>query len=162
MRRNDKALKDRPAIDRVIRACRICTLAMADGGEPYAVPLNFGYDGASLYFHSAAVGKKIDILHKNPRVWFSFHTGGGLVRTGDGVCGWTSEYESVMGSGQVVFLRGESEKRRGLDILTAHAAAGGGGDYDPRALDRILVFRVDILSLSGKKSPIRRGEDADG
>ena len=34
-------------------------------GSPYIVPLCFGYDAGTLYFHSAPAGKKIDLLKNN-------------------------------------------------------------------------------------------------
>ena len=35
------------------RSCQVCRLGLCDGGEPYVVPLCFGYDGEALYFHAA-------------------------------------------------------------------------------------------------------------
>ncbi len=162
MRRKDKSLAERAVVDEIIRKAAVCRLAMADGGEPYLVPLSFGYDGECLYFHSAAEGKKIDILRKNPRVWFEFDSVGRLLPSADGACGWTVEYESVMGAGRAVMLSGREEKQRGLDILMSHYAPGDVFDYRPEMIDRIAVFRVDIESVSGKRSPARRAEKTDG
>ena len=43
---------------------------MIDGDEPYVVPMNYGYtleDGElCIYLHGATVGRKIDIMKKNP------------------------------------------------------------------------------------------------
>ena len=72
MRRNDREIKDRKEIDGIIRRCRVCRLAMCDDGQPYIVPLNFGYDGRFLYFHAAPEGRKIDIIKRNNRVGFEF------------------------------------------------------------------------------------------
>ena len=45
---------------------------MTDGGVPYIVPLNYGYEYAdgelTFYFHSAKEGRKLEILKKNPTV----------------------------------------------------------------------------------------------
>lgn len=161
MRRIDKALTERSDIDSVIRRSETCRLAMADQGEPYLVTMHFGYDGSGLYFHSAPEGKKIDILKKNPRVWFEFHISGDLYRPKRGSCGWTTEYESVMGAGKVVFINDEEEKRRAMDILMNQYAPGEDYDYDPAVLNRTLLFRVDIRSLSGKKSSAPRMDAAD-
>ena len=63
MRRNDREIKDRKDIDEIIRRCRVCRLALCDNGQPYVVPLNFGYDGRFLYFHTAPREEKL-ILSK--------------------------------------------------------------------------------------------------
>ena len=74
MRRKDRELKDMNAIFEVIKNCSVAHVAMVDGGKPYVVALNFGYDRDGdelvLYFHSAYDGKKTDILRKNPAVYF--------------------------------------------------------------------------------------------
>ena len=56
MRRNDREITDRRDIDEIIKRCRVCHLAMCDDGQPYVVPLNFGYDGRFLFFHTASEG----------------------------------------------------------------------------------------------------------
>ena len=57
MRRKDREITDICAILELVSECKVCRLAMTDGGVPYIVPLNYGYeyaDGAlTFYFHSA-------------------------------------------------------------------------------------------------------------
>jgi hypothetical protein len=53
--------KDRKIIDGIIRRYRVCHLAMCDDGQPYVIPLNFGYDGRFLYFHMALEGKNLTL-----------------------------------------------------------------------------------------------------
>ena len=60
MRRKDKEITDRNAIESIIAKSRICRLAMVDDAGPYIVPLCFGFRNNTLYFHSAAEGKKLD------------------------------------------------------------------------------------------------------
>ena len=56
MRRSDKAIKDPREIDALLHAAPVCRIAMASGGHPYMVPVNFAVDGGHLYFHSAKSG----------------------------------------------------------------------------------------------------------
>ena len=56
MRRTDKEIPSRGEIDAVIRGCQVCRIALALENEPYIVPVSFGYDGASLFFHTAGSG----------------------------------------------------------------------------------------------------------
>ena len=64
MRRSEKEITDKLAIEKIINASLVCRLALSDGNQPYIVPLCFGYQDRTLYFHSALEGKKIDILKK--------------------------------------------------------------------------------------------------
>ena len=57
MRRSDREITDLPEILSIINSCKVIHLAMIDDGEPYLLPLNFGYaceNGAFSFFcHSA-------------------------------------------------------------------------------------------------------------
>ena len=75
MRRKEKEITDRGEIEAIIHQSDVCRLAMADAGGHYIVPLNFGFSENSLYLHTAQKGRKIDILKKNPRVFFEFYLG---------------------------------------------------------------------------------------
>ncbi len=98
MRRNDREITDRRAIDDIIRRSRVCRLGLCDGGQPYIVPMSFGYDGEALYFHAASQGRKIDVLTKNNRVCFEFYILHDVIRA-DRPCRWGMRYESVIGFG---------------------------------------------------------------
>ena len=103
MRRNDKEISDRDKIDGIIARCKVCRIALCENGQAYVLPLNFGYDGKNLYFHSATVGKKIDILKNNNRVGFEFDILHEIV-TSENPCEWGSKYESVVGTGTAKFI----------------------------------------------------------
>ena len=67
MRRKEKEIVEKSEIEAVISKASVCRLGMAEEGMPYVVPLCFGYENNTLYFHSAKEGKKVDILKKNNR-----------------------------------------------------------------------------------------------
>ena len=60
MRRNDREITDLSEILSIINDCKVIHLAMMDDGEPYLLPLNFGYtcedDAFSFFCHSAREG----------------------------------------------------------------------------------------------------------
>ena len=75
MRRKEREVKERAAIEEILRACKVCRLAMnGEDGVPYVVPLNFGYTWSGeqpvFYLHSAQSGRKLDLLDKDARVCF--------------------------------------------------------------------------------------------
>ena len=151
MRRNDKEVTDRAEIDAVIRGSDVCRLAFAVGDEPYIVPLSYGYDGHSLYFHTADEGKKIDCIAANNRVCFEMERNVRLVSHPDKACSWSFSFESVVGLGTVHELLSPEEKAQGLNHIMEHYS-GREWKLDPPALAGIRVWRVAILSVSGKRA----------
>ena len=72
MRRKDREITDFDEMMKIIAKCDTCRLALFDDEFPYIVPLNFGTDVEEgqlyLYFHSAKVGTKLDLIRKNNKV----------------------------------------------------------------------------------------------
>jgi nitroimidazol reductase NimA-like FMN-containing flavoprotein (pyridoxamine 5'-phosphate oxidase superfamily) len=148
MRRNDREIKDIKEINGIIRRCRVCRLAMCDDGQPYIVPLNFGYDGRFLYFHAAPEGRKIDIIKRNNRVGFEFDILHDIV-TAQQPCDWGAKYESVIGSGTVEIVDDWKAKKEALEWIMRQYGSGT-WDFKEEILKKTLVFRVRILEISGK------------
>ena len=148
MRRNEREIKDRKEIDDIIRRCRVCHLAMCVDGQPYVVPLNFGYDGRSLYFHTAPEGRKIDIIKRNNRVGFEFDILHDIV-TAEQACKWGAKYESVMGSGTAEIVDDLEAKKEALEWIMRQYG-NGAWDFKEEILKKTLVLRVRILEISGK------------
>jgi hypothetical protein len=148
MRRNEREIKDRKEIDDIIRRCQVCHLAMCDDGQPYVVPLNFGYDGGFLYFHAAPEGRKIDIIKRNNRVGFEFDILHDIV-TAEQACKWGAKYESVMGSGTAEIVDDLEAKKEALQLIMRQYG-NGTWDFKEEILKKTLVLRVRILEISGK------------
>jgi len=148
MRRAEKEITDRALIDAVLHKAEVLRLALVDQGEPYIVPLMFGYDGRRLVFHSAREGRKIDILRINPRVCFECEVDVAL-QPADSVCSWSVEYRSVIGYGTARFLEDPEEKRQALELLMDHYTSG---PYEFRESSLAASCLVEILveSVSGK------------
>jgi len=151
MRRTDKEITDRSEIDGIIRGSTVCRLAFAVGEEPYVVPVSFGYDGDNLYFHSAATGKKIDCIAANNRVCFELERNVQLVTHPGMACKWSFSFESVIGYGTVHELDSPGERAAGLNHIMAHYS-GREWELDPAVLATTRVWRVEVLSVSGKRA----------
>ena len=99
MRRKDREISGRENILAIVNKCEYMTLALCDGGEPYAVTVNFGVlekEGKLfLCFHCAKEGKKLDIIEKNNRVAFAM----------------TAQYETVKNdlACKCIFLKGNTD-----------------------------------------------------
>jgi len=150
LRRADREITERKEIEDILRRSTVCRLALIDGGRPYLVPLCFGYDAGILYFHSALVGKKNDLLKKNRNVCFEFDADT-IAVPADTSCGWTMRYRSVIGYGIADFVEDPGEKRAALDVIMRQYAEGT-HEYTDETLRKTAVIKVEIREISGKKS----------
>jgi nitroimidazol reductase NimA-like FMN-containing flavoprotein (pyridoxamine 5'-phosphate oxidase superfamily) len=156
MRRRDREITSRDEIDTIIRSSQVCRVAFADNNEPYLVPVSFGYDGEALYIHTAKTGRKLDFIAANDRVCFEFEANVSIhVDEGD-ACAWTFEFESVIGYGTMVELEKTEDKVRGLNQIMLHYSHRE-WEIDDAAVSTTRVWRIDIESLTGKRSAEKPG-----
>jgi nitroimidazol reductase NimA-like FMN-containing flavoprotein (pyridoxamine 5'-phosphate oxidase superfamily) len=150
MRKKEREITDIGEIEDIIRKAAVCRIGLADGEEPYIIPVFFGYEKKALYFHCAPEGRKLDIIRKNSRVCFEIDTDVGLIK-GEKPCGWSSKYRSVIGVGVASSVEKEEEKIHGLDVLMGHYSDGESCADFPK-LDVTTVVRIDVERISGKKA----------
>ena len=150
LRQKRREVTDRRIIDGILARAAVCRLAMIDRGEPYVVPVNYGYRDNALYIHSAPVGRKIEALRRRPRVCFEIE---GPVRVVPHAkpCRWNAKARSIIGYGRVEILTDPREKRRGLDIIMAHHGRTGANRYGKTPLAAMVLLRVAIESLCCKQ-----------
>ncbi len=151
MRRKDREITDPAVIEEILKIGETCTLGLVDDGEPYLVPMNYGYVNGAMWFHCAPDGLKLDILKKNPRICFSVVTDYEMVRTPD-FSNYTSHYRSVTGWGKVEIMQTDEEMIEGLNVLKDHAGYLENYDYPASVLKRVVVFRVVIEKMTGKQN----------
>jgi nitroimidazol reductase NimA-like FMN-containing flavoprotein (pyridoxamine 5'-phosphate oxidase superfamily) len=150
MRRAEKEIKDAESLERILQSSKVMHLSMIDGDEPYVVPLYFGYASGSLFFHSAREGRKIDVLKRNPKVCFNV-VADEHIYPAPTACGYSARYESVTGVGTAVFLADRGDKRAALDAFMS-AYSKDPLPFEDAELDRVVVVRVDIERMTGKRS----------
>ena len=149
MRRNDKEIHDRDAVEAIIRDSLVCRLALSDENRPYVVPLCFGYRDNALYFHSSPEGKKIEILRKNGNVCFEFDIDQEVVQD-EKPCKWTMNYRSVIGFGKGSLVENLEEKKKGLDVIMQQYSRRS-FEYVEPAIESTYIIKVEIESMTGKK-----------
>lgn len=154
MRRKEKEITELEDIKQVISSCSYCDLAIMDSEYPYIVPMNFGVeynDGQiSLYFHGATKGTKVDLLNSNKKVAFSMCTEYSL-KEGNSPCNFSMSYKSICGKGNVSFLDG-MDKKHALSIIMKQYVKDFSYEFKNEQLDGLMVFRVDVIEIKGKKS----------
>ncbi len=150
MRRSEKEITDESAMEAIIHASLVCRLALSDGNQPYIVPLCFGYQNRTLYFHSALEGKKIDILKKNNRICFEFDVNSEIIKA-EKACKWGMKYQSVIGFGKAVLVENIAEKKKALNIIMNHYSDRD-FQFTDKAIKKIAVIKIEIEGMTGKHS----------
>jgi len=147
MRRKDRQVTNPAQIEKIIQEAKICHLALIDDGEPYAVPVNFGWESSCLYFHSVNEGRKVDILKRNNTV--SFNIVGKMEVTDASSC--KVAYRSVSGTGTAHIVAAVEEKVRGIRAIMRQII-GSEFDFPLESLGQTMVFRIDIRDIQGKQA----------
>jgi hypothetical protein len=149
MRREDREITDPAEIECILNEALVCRIGLADGGEPYVVPVSFGYENGPVYIHSAMAGKKIAMMAKNPRCCFEVDICDRVIR-GDRPCSWGMRYRSVIGNGMAVILTDPKEKTHGLNCIVQHYG-GGIHEFSESDIRSVTVIRIAVESMTGKK-----------
>lgn len=170
MRRAEREIVDPDDIEAILKRCPAMRIAISTDDFPYVVPVNFGFardgDRFVFYFHSSRFGRKAELLEidRARRVGLEFDRVLGVGSTGEltNPCACSCAYESVVGEGIVSRVEGD-EKKRGLDALLRAVGFLGDIQYDARIFDATNVYRIDVVSISGKRnatvvSPYSKGD----
>jgi len=151
MRRTDKEITNRREIDTILSKATICRIGLVDNNVAYIVPLNFGYKNNCLYFHSAPIGKKIELIKKNNMICFEVDIDHEIIDSGI-PCKWSSKYASVIGYGKASFITDSAKKKDALNIIIDHYAPGTSYDFPNKKLQEVTIIKIEITQMTGKKS----------
>lgn len=153
MRRQDRRITDPAMICAVLDKCRTLHLGLVEDGRVYIVPLNYGWTEENgryiLYAHSAAEGRKIDLIRGGADVGFEMETGVEYFDA-DTACGWGNRYESIIGEGRATLLETPEEKRQALAAIMAHYSARRDYTFEDAMVDLVQVIQIDVTALSCK------------
>ena len=154
MRRIDREVTDKTAIEEFIGKEQILRVAFYDDGEIYIVPVNYGYvcenDRYSFYFHGAKAGRKYELSKSRPTVGFEID-GAYQLLSGDSACDYSARFQSVIGTGTLEIVEDMAEKVKGLNALMRQISQKSQWSYSEKVLEATAVFRLDVQKLSCKR-----------
>ena len=156
MRRKDREIINRDDIIDIIKKCDVIRLAFNAEGAPYILPLNFGIlcnqNDIVFYFHSANEGRKLDLMLKNPNVGFEADCSHKLI-TGKAACDYSMEYESIIGSGELLIIEDYDEKIMGLDLIMDKYSGKNGEkwSYNENMVKNVTIFKLIVSEITGKR-----------
>lgn len=120
-----------------------------DDNYPYAVPVNYVYDGCNaIYVHCARQGHKIDSIVRNPKCSMCIVDKDDVVPEE-----FTSYFRSVIIFGKAKIIDDERRKLDALHLLCDKYSPG----IDPTAeiarfLKTVCIVRIEIERISGKQA----------
>ena len=156
MTKREFQITDEQQIRRILDTAKVLRLGLAVDGEPYVVPMNYGYtleEGKlSFYLHSAVQGKKLDMLRANPRVFVELDCDQ-VPFEGRVACQYGLSYYSIMGRGRAVLVEDPQEKMEAMSILMK-TQTGKDFAFNERLVSIVAVIRVEVSEYTAKHRPI--------
>jgi nitroimidazol reductase NimA-like FMN-containing flavoprotein (pyridoxamine 5'-phosphate oxidase superfamily) len=147
-----KLITDRGIMDNIIQGSQICHLACCLDDHPYVIPLSFGYDGHSIFIHTAQKGKKIEIFTRNQRVCLAFENNIDLKHDPEQACEWSFAYTSIIAEGSIQELTSETDKKSSLDQIIRHYSDQN-WEIPSAELKKTRVWKISLETMTGKRSP---------
>lgn len=158
MRQSQREIQDPAEIAALLAAGQVCHLALNNAGAaPYLVALNYGFDyqtaGNSLvlWFHSAAAGRKLELLAADAQVGFQIETKLAMLPDNLQACAWGMQYESLVGIGLLRLVTERSTKLYGLNRLMSHYGGAEQPIVEP-ILNKTAVLQLVATEFAAKRS----------
>lgn len=152
-------IEDKQRIESIILHCDVCFVGMIDlEGNPYVLPMNYGYEDGNVYLHSAPEGNKMGILEHNNNVCITFSLGHKIVCQHENMaCSYSMRSESAMCRGKVQFVEDLDEKRKALDVIMRHYT-NTDFSYSEPSVRNVKVWQVPVERMTGKVFGLRANE----
>ena len=159
MTRRERQVTEIDEIIKILDKSKVLHLGLVDGDEPYVVPMNYGYtlsDGElCLYLHGATVGRKIDIMKKNPKVFFEMECDI-IPFEGKYACQYGTTYASVMGLGTAEILEDVEAKKDAMSKLMK-TQTGKDFIFEDKMVSMVSVIKITAKEFTAKKRPMPVG-----
>jgi uncharacterized protein len=146
------SITEKEKIEEIIKACRTCFLGLSDtNGQPYVLPMNFGYHENVIYLHSGQFGRKWDIIKANPKVCITFCLGDELAYQDEHIaCSWRVKSKSVIAEGLIEIIDDYDQKLEILNILMAQYSSNE-FQFNPPAVRNVGVMKIAIDRIEAKE-----------
>ena len=156
MTKRERQITDPEQILRILQEAKVLHLGMAVDNEPYVVPMNYGFafegEKLALYLHSAVRGKKLELLQKNPNVFFSIDCHR-VPFEGKVACQYGMSYSSIMGRGKARILTEPLEKQQAMTALMK-TQTGKDFEFNAPLVSIVAVIRIDVSEYTAKHRPL--------
>ncbi len=156
MTRRERQIFDIDKILEILDKSKVVHVGMVDGDEPYVVPMNYGYtyenEKLTIWLHGATTGRKLDIIRKNPKVFFEMECD--LIPfDGNVACNYGISYSSVMGKGIATIVEDSEEKQKGLKVLMK-TQVNKDFDFNEKLASVVAIIKIEVSEFTAKHRPL--------
>lgn len=157
MRRADKEITGLENQLAILDKCETLRIGLCADNMPYVVPMHFAYELVGgkpvIYLHCATEGRKLDIIAKNDNVCFEADIPHRIIKSESGLaCGWSAEFESVIGDGKISVITDETERINALDVFMKRYGFEGKPVYAEKSLAAVAVLRINVERMTAKSN----------
>ena len=156
MTKRELQITDENQIRAILDTAKVVHLGLCVDNEPYVVPMNYGYtmiDGKlTVYLHSAVLGKKLDMIRKNPRVFIEMDCDRQPFE-GEKPCQYGLSYSSLMGRGTAHIIEDVAEKEQAMTALMKTQTQKD-FTFNEKLVSIVAVVRIDVEEYTAKHRPI--------
>lgn len=149
MRRKDREITDPQQIAAVIAEAKVCRLAFNTGAAPYIVPLSYGYEDGTFYFHCAREGRKLELLARDPSAGFEID-GEYAVYGAEIACRYAAHFVSIIGTGTAAVEEDREKKRHALECIMRQQTGKSCWSFPDERVDAVAVIVLRVTEMSGK------------
>lgn len=153
MTRREREVTDINEIKEILDKSMVIHVGMIDENEPYVVPMNYGYtleEGElCLYLHGATAGRKLDIIRKNPKVFFELQCDVAPFE-GAYACQYGTAYACLMGLGEAEILENVEDKKKGLSLFMK-TQTGKDFVFEDKMVSMVSVIKITSSDFTAKK-----------
>lgn len=143
-------IENRDEINRIIRECKTCYLAISENNIPYVIPMNFALNGDTVIFHSAQSGRMWNALKSNPIACINWVLGEELawqdIQIG---CSYRVKSKSVIAEGEIEFIDDYNEKVKCLQLFMSQYSERK-FKFNAPSVNNVGIFKVHIKLLCAK------------
>jgi hypothetical protein len=125
-------------------------LGLAREGQPYVVPLNYGYVDGKILFHCALEGQKLDYIRANPNVCFSVGRQSGTVQRHAGGNPCHVDSESVICYGRARILEDPQQRREALNAFN-HCFRPSAAEITLEEALGCAMVEIEIAEMTGRQ-----------
>ena len=156
MTRRERQISDIDKILEILDKSKVVHIGLVDGDEPYVVPMNYGYtyenEKLIIWLHGGTTGRKLDIIRKNPKVFFEMECD--LIPfDGDVACKYGLSYSSLMGKGIATIIEDSEEKQKALSILMK-TQVHIDFQFDEKLASVVGIIKIEVSEFTAKHRPL--------
>lgn len=154
--RREKLVTNMDEVFHILDESKVIHLGLVDGDEPYVVPMNYGYtyENEKLYIwlHGATTGRKLDVIRKNPKVFFEMECD--LIPfDGDVACRYGISYSSLMGKGIAKIVEDSEEKQQALTYLMK-TQVNKDFEFNEKLASVVGIIKIEVSEFTAKHRPL--------